>query len=65
MVDKRFLHELPAIIANAREGNKIACLNIIQYIKEMTIKCETPNGEAVRYLQSLPNLLTTYTAYRY
>jgi len=57
MVDKRFLHELPAIIANAIEGEdreykKIACLNIIQYIKEMTIKCETPNAEAVQYLIS-------------
>ncbi len=47
---KRFCRELPAIIANAKDGDTIACLNIIRYIRYMESMGEPPEVEATNYL---------------
>lgn len=57
MVDKRFLHELPAIIANATQGEdrelrETAYHIIIRYIKEMASNSDTPNADVAHYFIS-------------
>ncbi|MBT7953302.1 MAG: hypothetical protein HN764_16870 [Gammaproteobacteria bacterium] len=52
MIEKRFLFELPAMIANATEGNEVACANIIWYYKKMICAGETPRDDVIEYLLS-------------
>jgi hypothetical protein len=47
---KIFRRDLPAIIANAEDGDSTASLNIIRYIKEMVRNGEPPEVEATNYL---------------
>ncbi|MCP3669913.1 MAG: hypothetical protein GY814_05680 [Gammaproteobacteria bacterium] len=48
---KNFLYRLPAIIANAREGDEIACFNILQYIGQSINDGKAPTIPAVEFIR--------------
>jgi len=48
---KGFLSQLPAIIANAREGDEVACFNILQYIKQSVNDGKAPSIPAVEFIR--------------
>ena len=55
---KRFLFELPAVIANAREGDRICCFNLIVYCKQMAKTDQIPDKRVVEFINESYELLT-------
>ena len=48
----KFLYNLPAIIANADEGDEISCFNILQYIRHSYHFGNNLADEVIEYIRS-------------